>query len=199
MAIDVSKIIATRDFKAYYDDWSSAIAFPLDSVDYGEIEAGAGNWTEAGGTVGGLSLSFNVQRGSISIDQFVDPVITPVSGRTINMSTNLAEITVANLDAAAALGTTATTAAGSGTRGNNRLLVSDAVPDEFRAWCFEALMQNEEAFRMVGFKTQMTGSPTVNIRPTEPAQIALQVGCRIDTTSDPDRVLEVREIIPALP
>lgn len=199
MAIDVSKIIATRDFKAYYQEWNSSVAFPLDSVDYGEIEAGAGDWVEAGGTVGGLSLSFNVQRGSISIDQFVDPVLTPVSGRTITMSTNLAEITVANLDAAAALGTTATTAAGSGTKGNNRLLVSDSVPDLFRTWCFEALKQDAEPFRMVGYKTQMTGSPTVNIRPTEPAQIALQVWCRVDTSGNPDRVLEIREIIPALP
>jgi hypothetical protein len=198
MTIDVSKIIATRDFKALYEDWASGNVFPADSIDYGDLETTA-NWVEAGGTVGGLSIAFNVQRGSISIDQFTDPVLTPVSGRTITMSTNLAEITVANLDASAALGTTATTAAGSGTKGNNRVTISDAVPDEFRSWIFEALKQDAEPFRVLGYKTQMTGSPTVNIRPTEPAQIALSVGCRVDTSSSPARVLEVREIIPALP
>lgn len=201
--MDVSKIIATRDFRAYYQDWlvgGADVAMPADTVDYGAVVADADtDFLEAGGTVGGLSIGFNVQRGSISIDQLVDPVLTPVTGRTITMSTNLAEITVQNLDAAAALGDTATTAAGSGTRGNNRLSIGESVPDEFRVWLFEALQQNEEAFRVIGYKTQMTGSPTLNIRPTEPAQIALQVGCRVDTSVMTPRVMQVRSIIPALP
>ena len=199
----MSKIIATRDFRAYYEAWvstGSTVAMPADTIAYGAVVADAAtDFLEAGGTVGGLSVGFNVQRGSISIDQLVDPVLTPVTGRTITMSTNLAEITVANLDAAAALGTTATTAAGSGTKGNNRLSIGEAVPDVFKVWLFEALQQNLEAFRIIGYKTQMTGSPTINIRPTEPAQIALQVGCRVDTTTDPARVMQVRSIIPALP
>lgn len=198
---DVSKIIATRDFKAYYQDWDvggTDVAMPADTVNYGEVVADTDtDFLDAGVTVGGLSLSFNVQRGAISVDQFVDPVLTPVTGRTITMSTNLAEITVANLDAAAALGTTATTAAGSGTRGNNRLIIGESVPDEFRVWLFEALQQNEEAFRVIGYKTQMTGSPTINIRPTEAAQIALAVGCRVDSSVMPARVMQVRSIIPA--
>lgn len=206
MALDVTKIIATRDFRAYYQAWDAVnVAFPEDTVDYGEVvEDVDTDFIDAGGTVGGLSVGFNVQRGSIAIDQLVDPVLTPVTGRTITMSTNLAEITVGNLDAAAALGTTATTAPvdsspGPAARGNNRLIIGEAVPDLFRAWLFEALQQDGEAFRIMGYKTQMTGSPTLNIRPTEPAQIALQVGARVDTSTDPARVMQVRSIIPALP
>lgn len=201
MAKNAEKIIATRDFTAYRADWASTVVMPANTVLPGEVSS---PFVDQGYTIGGLGIAFAITRGSINVDQAVDPILTPVTGRTITISTNLAEITMENLNAAAGLGTTETTAPvdstpGPAARGYTDLIIADDVPDEFGSYLFETLQQNGEAFRALLYKGQTTGSPNIQIRPTEAAQIALSIGARVDTSTGTPRVMLIRSIVPALP
>lgn len=196
MARNAQKIIATREFDIYKADWASSNAMPADSVLFGAISA---PFAQAGYTIGGLGTQFQVNRGAINVDQAPDPILTPVTGRNITLNTNLAEITPENLEDAAGLGTTSTTPATTGARGHTDLVIGENIPDKFLSVLFEAQKQDGEAFRILAYKCQATGSPNVQIRPTEAAQIALSLGARVDSSTTPARVMLVRDIIPALP
>lgn len=195
MARNASKIIATREFDLYKADWVPANVMPADTVPYGGITT---PYTQAGYTIGGLGMQFQVNRGAINVDQEVDPVLTPVTGRVITLNTNLAEITTQNLGDSAGLGTQAAVPAASGTRGHNDLVIGSGVVDKFQSTLFEAQKQDGEAFRALVYKGQATGSPNVQIRPEAAAQIAYQIGARVDSSTSPARVMLVRDVVAAL-
>lgn len=55
------------------------------------------NWTDAGGTDSGLSLSVNQKYSQLTVDQIVDMIESRMTERTITVATNLAEISLDNL------------------------------------------------------------------------------------------------------
>ncbi|MGN6811223.1 MAG: hypothetical protein ACTHMP_10130 [Thermomicrobiales bacterium] len=192
--VDATKVIATRDFEGFTAPWASTNDMPADTVDYGAITT---PYVGAGYTIGGLGFAVNVQRGEIRVDQEPDPISTPVNTRTITLDTNFAEITPDNINKAVGLGTTSTVAPTTGVRGHNDLAVGSGTDDQFLSALYEAKQQNGEAFRVLAYKGQATGNPNVRIVPNQPAQIAFQVGARVDTSTTPARMLLVREVLPA--
>lgn len=191
--VDATKVIATRDFEAYTAPWADTNDMPADSA-YGTITT---PYVGAGYTIGGLGFAVNVQRGEIRVDQEPDPISTPVNTRTITLDTNFAEITPDNINKAVGLGTTSTLAPVTGTRGHNDLAVGSGTDDQFLSALYETKQQNGEAFRVLAYKGQVTGNPNIRIVPNQPAQIAFQIGARVDTSTTPARMLLVREILPA--
>src|SRR5688572_11303320 len=120
MAFDQTKILSGRDFKMYTVAWHASVTVPLNTVLYGTTwgtPAGqTGVWVESGYTEGGLTFSAEITRGEIRVDQELDPVLRPATGRNLTMSTQLAEFTNANIKDSTGQGTLTTLAAISGTR-----------------------------------------------------------------------------------
>lgn len=194
---DATKVLATRDFLVYTAPWGAANAIPADTVLWGTTWGGT--FTNSGYTSGGLDFSIEIQRAEIRVDQELDPVLRPATGRNMSLQANLAEFTGENIQDAAGQGTITTLAAVSGTRGHTDLDIDSTIADDFLTVGFDILMQDDEAFRIVAWKTQPGGGIRGQIRPTEAATIQLQAQCFPDTSVSPARILKVRDVIPALP
>lgn len=193
---DADAVIAGRNFIVYSKAHAEANELPANTVVYGTAWSGYDN---RGYTSGGLGLQMNVQRGEIRVDQEFDPLTRPVNTRTIQLRTSLAEMTPTNLMLASGLGEADNVAAGSGTRGNNDIVIGSTVADEYYTWGYDILQPNGEAFRIMVYKGLATGSPSPQFTPENAALIELQVDALVDTTTDPSRVARIRDVIPALP
>lgn len=203
MAFDVTKVVAGRDFKVYSTPWAAGNKLPTPAAygtAWGTPSGQPAAWVESGYTEGGLNFSIEIQRGEIRVDQEVDPVLRPVTGRNMQLSTNLAEFTPANIKASVGQGSLTTVAAGSGTRGYVDLDISSDVQDNYLSVAFEIKAQGDgEAIQIVGWKTIPTGGVRGTISPTAAATIQLQATCFPDTSTDPARIVKMRDIAPALP
>jgi hypothetical protein len=204
MAVDATKVVATRDIKVYTVPFSSTNAIPADTILWGTAwgtPAGqSAPYVEVGYTDGGLNFSIEVTRGEIRVDQEVDPILRPVTGRNMRLSTSLAEFTAANLQSAAGQGTATTLAAASGVRGHDDLAISSTVADNFRTVGYDVKNQGDsEAIRIIGWKGLPSGAVAGTINPTDKATIALDMTLHPDTSVTPARILLFRDIIPALP
>lgn len=200
---DATKVLATRDFLVYTVPWSSTNTIPADTVAWGTAwgtPAGqSAAYVDAGLTQGGLDFSIEITRGEVRVDQLLDPVLRPATGRNMTMTAPLAEFTAANIKAAAGQGTITTVAAGSGTRGHDDEDISGTITDTFRTIGFDALHQDAEAIRIIGWKTMPNGAVAGRINPTDAAIINMACQCFPDTSTSPARVLKFRDIIAALP
>lgn len=200
---DANAVISGRNFLVYSVAHDVDNDIPADTVDYGEAWGSVGDmpaaWENRGYTIGGLTFNANLERGEIRVDQEFDPVVRPVTARNITLGTNLAEITAANFQLASGMGAVDTTAAGSGTRGHDDLVIGSGISDQYRSWGFDIQQPNGEAFRIVVYKAVATGSPSPSFTPDDAAQIALEVTALPDTDTDPTRIALIRDVIPALP
>ena len=82
-----------------------ATAEPADAV-----AAPAVAWIDAGATTDGVTISVSPDYTELVADQVIDRVGSRLTGRTITVSTNLAEVTLENLKVALGGGTITTTA-----------------------------------------------------------------------------------------
>lgn len=197
MAQDGSAVLATRDMIVYYQPFNAANAFPADTLDYGT--AWGGSWVDAGYTDGGLEANISVDRGEITVDQLIDPILRPVTGRNVTFSTDLAQLSVALLSKAAGLGSVTTLAPGAGTKGHDTLSISANVADDYNSWGFEAKQQNGEPFRGLIWKGLATGSPSPNFGQADTkATIALEISALADDSSNPARIAEFRNVLAAV-
>jgi hypothetical protein len=115
------------------------------------------------------------------------------------MNTNLLQFTAGTLVVATGQGSVSTTAAGSGTKGHDDFVLSSTVQDLFYSIGFDIRAQDGEPIRFVGWRGQTVGSPTFDIVPETALLTPLNVTLFPDTTTDPARILTIRDIIPALP
>lgn len=72
----------------------------------------ASAWSDAGGTDGGAQLLFNQSFSVLTVDQLIDPVESRLIGRDVQVKSNLAEATLANLKSALNGGAITTAAGG---------------------------------------------------------------------------------------
>jgi len=149
---------------------------------------------------GGLHFAIGQDFSEISVDQEVDPILYVPNGRDLRMSTTLAEITAQNIKAATGAGTITTVAPIVGTRGHDDLDITGTIAMQFVTVGFDIQAPGDnEAFRIMGWKTIATGAPTIDIASTDAAGIAYEARCLPDTSTVPARVMKIRDVMPALP
>lgn len=200
MAFNADAVLSGRDFKVYYTPWDDANTLPANTVEYGTdwgTPAGqSAAWVEVGYTDGGLQFGIEITRGEIRVDQSLDPLLRPATGRNMTLTTNLAEFTAANIKAAAGQGTITTVAATTAVRGYNDLDIGPDIDDNYLSVGYDVKHPgDQEAFRIVGWKTLPSGGISGNINPEDNAVIQFAVQCLPDTSTTPDRILKIRDLI----
>lgn len=192
--MDASAVVSGRNYMAYSAAWNATTKLPADTVDYGTAwgtpSGQTGAWTNRGYTSGGLGFSMNVQRGEIRVDQEFDPIVRPITSRTIQLTTSFAEMTPANLQLASGMGTLDTSVPE-----HVDLDIETTVTDAYYSWGFDILQPDGFPFRVLVGKGIATGTPAPRFTPDAAAVIALQVDALVDTSTTPDRVVKVRDII----
>lgn len=201
MAFNADAVLFGRDFKVFTVPWSSTNTIPLDTLVYGtDWATPAGQsapWVEVGYTDAGLNFGIEITRGEIRVDQSLDPVGRPATGRNMTLTTNLAEFTASNVKNAAGQGAITTVAPGVGTRGHNDLDIGPTITDTYLSIGYDILHRDGEAFRIIGWKTLPSGGVSGAINPEDNAVIALAAQCLPDTSTTPNRILKMRDVIAA--
>lgn len=191
-------VVAGRQFWVWQKAYNSANAIPANTVLYGADFTG---YTKLGYTSGGLTLNWNLQRGTVPVDQELDPILRPAQSRSLTMESNLAEFTPANLQLATGQGDIVTNeiAAITGTRGQHQLDINSDVVDTYNTVIFDIRQQNGEAIRIAAWRGLSTGSPQPKFDPTNAAIIQYQLSALPDSSTSPARIAAVRLVTPALP
>lgn len=188
-------VVAGRNFIVYSKPHDASNDLPDDTVLYGQEWSG---WENRGYTTGGLAFSMGMERGEIRVDQEFDPVATPITGRTVQLTTTLAELTPANLQLASGLGTLDTVEPEPGQRGHVDLIIDNTLADQYNSFGYDIAKPSGEAFRVIIYKGLATGSPNPSVTPDNAAGIALEVTALVDTSTSPARIARVRDVLPAL-
>ncbi len=202
MAFDATKVLASRDYKVFTTPWSALSTIPADTIAYGTTwgtpTPQTVAWVESGYVTGGLHFSANVTRAEVRVDQALDPVLRPATGRDARMNTTLAEFAPANLKSATGQGATTTVAASTGVRGHDDWDLNDTVAANYLSIGFDVLHPGDnEAVRVVGWKGQVIGGATFDVTPEAPIPIPLELALLPDTSTSPARIMKVRDVIPA--
>ncbi len=203
MAFDQSKVLATRDYKVYTVPWNASNTIPLDTVLYGTTwgtpSGQSAPYVESGYVDGGLHFTSSVERAEIRVDQELDPVLRPATGRDVRMSTNLAEFGPSNILNATGQGALTTVAATTAARGHTDWDLNSSIAENFLTVGFD-LQHNgdDQAVRVIGWKGQVLGSPTFDFTADNKAVIPLEVQLLPDTSSSPARIAKIRDIEPIL-
>lgn len=188
-------VVATRQFWVWNKAYDPTNAFPADTVLHGADFTG---YTKLGYTSGGLSMNWNLQRGSIPVDQELDPVLRPVSARNLTLDSSLAEFTPANMKLATGQGTITSVAAGVA-RGHEDFDLNSNISDVYATVMYDIEQQNGEALRIAVWRGLPTGSPTTRFDAANAALIAYQVSALPDTSTTPARLASVRLVTPIVP
>lgn len=196
---DTGNVIYGRNFKLYTAAYNSTVIPPANTVqygtDWGTPSGQTGAWTESGYTDGGLNVSAQITRGEIRVDQELDPIFLPATGRDMRMGATLAEFTPANIKAATGQGTITSVAATTATRGYDDLDISGTITDTYIAVGYDIGRTGDEAFRIFMWKGLPTQGFQGAISSTDKATV------QFETTGLPDslnsgRVLKIRDISP---
>lgn len=187
-------VVAGRQFWVWNKAYNSANAIPADTIVYGADFTG---YTKLGYTSGGLSLNWNLQRGTINVDQELDPILRPAQSRSLTMESNLAEFLPANMVLATGQGAVTSVAASTGVRGHDQYDVTSTIVDAYNTVIYDIQQQNAEAIRVVAWRGLATGSPQPRFEPNNPALMAYQISALPDTSTSPARIAAIRLITPA--
>lgn len=203
MANDQTKVISGRNFIVYTVPWHPTVTAPADTVAYGTDWATppgqTGAWVATGYTDGGVNVALTVDRGEIRVDQELEPILRPATGRSTTFETTLAEFTAANLKNAAGQGAITTVAAASGTRGHDDLDVSSTIADNYIAAGLDFLHPGDnEAFRVFLWKCLPQGGVQATFNPQDKATIPFSLNGFPDTSTVPARIAKFRDVLAAL-
>lgn len=200
MATNSAKVLATRDLIFYYKDYHVTNVLPANTVLWGTgwgTPAGqTGAWVDGGFTSGGLQFSAEISRTDIRMDQSLDPVLRPATGRTVTMAANLGEFDLDSLVTATGQGSVATTAATTDARGYDEWSMGNTVADNFYSVAFDVQHPgDDEAIRIVGWYAQPTGAESWTFGPEAAALTPFNVSLFPDPANG-NRVATIRDIIP---
>lgn len=194
MAFNANAVLYGRDFKVFTATYAASNALPANTVLYG-TDWGA-PWSEVGYTDGGLNFGIEITRGEIRVDQSLDPIARPATGRNMTLTTNMAEFTAANIRSAAGQGTVTTVAATTAARGYNQLDIDPTIADNYISVGYDIEHPGDsEAFRIVGWRCIPSGGISGTISAEDNAVINFANQCFPDTDATPDRILTIRDII----
>ena len=196
---DANAVISGRNYLCYSTPFDSAgnNQLPADTVTYGTAwgtptgpPAQLAAWVDRGYTSGGLGFSMNITRGEIRVDQEFDPLVRPITNRTITLSTSFAEMTPANIQLASGMGTLDTSITT-----HVDLDIGSALTEQNNAWGFDIRQPDGFPFRVFVPKGIATGTPAPRFTPDAAALIALEVSALVDTSTTPSRVVKIRDVI----
>jgi hypothetical protein len=199
-----AQVISGRDFIVYTVPWNATVIIPPDTIAYGTAwgtpVGQTGAWVEAGYTDGGVTVSIEVTRGEIRVDQELEPILRPATGRNTAFTSTLAQFTPANLKNAAGQGVITSVAAASGTKGHDDLDISSTIADNYIAAGLDFLHPgDQQPFRVVAWKCLVQGNVSAAFNPTDKATIPFALNAFPDTSTTPARIVKFRDVIPALP
>jgi len=198
---DASQVISGRDFIVYTTPWDEDVTTPLDTVAYGTPWGTPASmnaaWSAMGYTDGGVNVGIEVTRGEIRVDQELEPILRPATGRNTTFQTNLAQFTPAAIKSASGQGAITTVAATTGARGHDDLDITSTIADSYIAAGLDFKHPGDlEAFRVFVWKCIVLGSVTAAFNPTDKAIIPFNVNALPDTTTSPARILKFRDVSP---
>ncbi len=193
---DATAVVAGRQFWVWYKSYAAGNAMPADTILYGDVIPG---YTKLGYTSGGLGMNWNLQRGTINVDQELEPVARTVQSRELQFDSNLAEFTPQNVILATGQGTLSQVPPSTGVRGHDEALVTSDVVDNYLTVLFDIRQQNGEALRLAAWRAIASGSPNPRIVPDQPAILAYQVSALPDSSTSPARIASVRRVLAPLP
>lgn len=202
MAGNQAAVISGRDLIVYSVAYHSSTTTPANTVVWGTTwgtpVGQTGAYVDVGYTDGGVDISFEVTRGEIRVDQELDPVLRPLTGRNTTFKTALAEFTPANLYAAAGQGSLTTVAAGGGLRGYTDLDLSSTIADNYRTVGLDFLHPGDsEAFRVFVWRCLPSGAVDAKFNPEDKALIPFEMSAFPDSAGTPtNRILKYRDMTP---
>ena len=195
-AMDPTAVIATRDMHAYYAPYANTNAMPADTLVLDT--AWGAPYVSLGGTEGGLTYTITRTLGSIMVDQYLDPVLRPISARDVVFMTKLVEVTPELFLVAAGMGAINTVAPGVGTPGHDEMTIPASVPaDVFYSMGFEAAQQNGQPWRGLIFKGMPTASPSSLIGDaTKAASYEVQMTAIPPESTSTNPLVAFRKVLP---
>lgn len=203
MAFDASQVLSSRNFRLYTAAWNATTLLPLDSVDYGTAWATpagqTGAYTDLGYTDGGINFNVAVERGAINVDQELDPILRPATGRDTRLSTNLAQTTPANILSATGQGAVTTVAATTAARGHTDWDQDGDIDTTYLTVGVDVEHNGDSlSARLALWKCQVLGGMSITLNPTDKAVIAFEVAALPDTSTTPARIARWRDILAQL-
>lgn len=200
MAGTASKVVASRDLIAYYKTYHSTNRFPADTVIWGVAwgtpSGQTGAWIDAGYTQGGLGFSAEISRTDIRMDQSLDPVLRPATGRTVTMTAQLGEFDLDSVVVATGQGSVTTLAATTAARGYDEWAMGNTVVDSFYSMGFDIYKTgNSEALRLAGWYAQPTGAESWTFGPEAAALTPFTLTLFPDPGNS-NRVATIRDYVP---
>ena len=195
-----AKVLASRDLLMYYKTYHSSNILPLDTVVWGTAwgtpSGQTGAWIDGGYTQGGLGFSAEISRTDIRMDQTLDPVLRPATGRTVTMTAQLGEFDLDSVVAATGQGSVTTLAATTAARGYDEWAMGNSVADNFYSMAFDIKHPgDDEAVRVVGWYVQPTGAESWTFGPEAAALTPFNVTLFPDP-SNGNRVATIRDYTP---
>lgn len=191
----------------YSTPFGTANNFPVATINYGTAwgtpTPQALPWETRGYTQDGISLNMTVDRDTIIADQVLDPLFRPITGRDVMISTNLLEMTAANLNLGLGQGTVTTVAPVGPTtpaRGYDQWSLTANVTDQYNSWGLDAEQpENGEPFRAIVWKGLSSGGLETSFGNRASAGlIPVEITAIPDDSVQPTRIFTLRDYVPAL-
>lgn len=197
MAGNAQQVLQSRDMVPYIAAYSAGQTFPADSA-WGTSPGGT--WRDIGYTDGGLGFNVENSFEDVTVDQSIDPIAVIASGRNVRLSAQMAEFTMQNLKDATSQGTLQTTAASSGVRGHTDLAFDNSIAINYLGVYFDVkhALGDLESMRFVGWRGQVRSAVAATISASSKLILPFEVQLFPDPNNS-NRVLTVRDVIPALP
>lgn len=202
MVLDASKVLASRDIIFYYKDYDQTNRPPAATVAWGTAwgtpSGQTGAWIDGGYTQGGLGFSVEISRTDIRMDQSLDPVLRPATGRTANMTANLGEFDLSSLVTATGQGSVDTVSPTTASPGYDRWAMGNTVADNHYSTAFDiGHPGDDEPVRVFGWYVQPTGAQNWNFSPEAAALTPFNVTLFPDPNNS-NRVATILDMIPQL-
>lgn len=170
MATNAAKVLASRDIIFYYKNYHQSNIPPLATVPWGTAwgtpSGQTGAYVDGGFTQGGLGFSAEISRTDIRMDQSLDPVLRPATGRTVNMTANLGEFDLDAVVVATGQGSVDTITPATPDPGYDRWQMGNTVEDNFFTVGFDIKHPGDDLpVRVFGWYSQPTGAESWNFGP----------------------------------
>lgn len=203
MAFNQAEIISGRDFRLYVAAWNATTILPLDSVNYGTAwgtpATQTGAYSDMGYTDGGINFNVAIERGTINVDQELDPVLRPATGRDTRLSTALAQVTPAAILSATGQGAVTTVAATTAARGHTDWDQDGDIDTTYLTVGVDVNHPGDSLpARLALWKAQVLGGMSIVLNPTDKATIQFEVAALPDTSTSPARIAKWRDVIAQL-
>src|SRR6185295_3802440 len=191
MAGTASLALATRDLWMQYRAYSTANTFPADSVGVGT--AWGSGWIILGYSTGGIEFNAQSDYNELKVDQTPVAIINVAIGQTVELASNLVEITVPTLQLATGQGTIGTSA---GTAGHTQLDIAGNPTITYYGVGADAQMQDGYPLRVFLPRAQSVGQVQAQINAEQLSQIAARFRATPDANSviTPNLICSVRDV-----